>query len=260
MILAVLYVIAVVMGISLGLIGAGGAIVAVPAFVYLGGIDPSLASGYALFVAAVSTFIGSLHYLREKMIDWRSVGAFGASTLITIALVRRFILPSLPETFSLFGSTIALDTVHMVAFSAILVTAGVAMLRHRQPPSDHPVQIGKLFASGFAIGIISGFLGVGGGFLMTPALVLWARLDMKRAVGTSLVLIAANGLTGVLADLAGDVSYDWPFLLVFTGCTSVGIIAGSLLSKRIDGQRLKRGFGYVVLTLGIAIALYESVR
>ena len=94
---------------------------------------------------------------------------------------------------------------------------------------------------------------------MTPALVLWANLEMKKAVGTSLVLIAVNGAAGVAADLAGNASYDWPFLLTFTGLTSAGIIAGTLLAARVDGQRLKAGFGYFVLILGIAVLLRESL-
>ena len=114
-----LYIIAVLMGLSLGLIGAGGAIVAVPAFVYLGGIPPTVASGYALFVAAVATAIGSVQYIRQRLVDWRSVLAFGATTLLTIALVRRFVLPLLPEQFDLGTTTVQLGTVLMLGFGAI---------------------------------------------------------------------------------------------------------------------------------------------
>jgi len=256
-----LYVIAALIGVSLGLIGAGGAIVAVPAFVYLGQIPPTLASGYALFVVAVATAVGALQYVRSKLVDWRSVFAFGVTTLTSIALVRRFVLPALPREFTMWQWTLSLDMLLMLAFGGILIAAGTAMLRSKpKPPTDEPAHIGRLTAFGLAIGIISGFLGVGGGFLMTPALVLWANMDMKKAVGTSLVLISANGLAGVAADLSGEVTYDWPFLLTFTALTTVGIIVGTILSKKIDGQRLKAGFGYFVLILGAVVFIRELVH
>lgn len=255
--IVVLYIIATLMGLSLGLIGAGGAIVAVPAFVYLGGIPPTLASGYALFVAAVATAIGSVQYIRKHLVDWRSVLAFGATTLLTIALVRRFVLPLLPEHFDLGGTTVQLGTVLMLAFGGILMGAGVAMLRKQPAASAQPAHLARLTIFGLIIGVVSGFLGVGGGFLMTPALVLWANLEMKKAVGTSLVLIAVNGAAGVAADLASNVTYDWSFLLTFTSLTSVGIVAGTILATRINGSRLKAGFGYFVLVLGLAVLARE---
>ena len=256
--LIVLYVIAALIGISLGLMGAGGAIVAVPAFVYLGDVPPTIASGYALFVVAVATAVGAIEYVRNKLVDWRSVLAFGVTTLTSIAVVRRFILPQLPSEFSVFQVDVELDLILMLAFAVILVAAGSAMLwKKPKPHTDEPAHFGRLTFFGLVIGIISGFLGVGGGFLMTPALVLWANIDMKKAVGTSLVLISANGLAGVAADLSGNVAYDWSFLLTFTGLATAGIVIGTALAKRIDGQRLKAGFGYFVLTLGVAVLIRE---
>lgn len=254
----VIYAIALLIGVSLGLIGAGGAIVAVPAFVYLGNTPPTIASGYALFVVAIVTAVGAVQYVRNKLVDWRSVVAFGVTTLVSIALIRKFIMPELPESFTLLNLFLETDTVLMLAFASILMLAGAGMLKKRKPrDSDEPTHIGRLTAFGIIIGIVSGFLGVGGGFLMTPAMVLWGGLDMKKAVGTSLVLISANGLVGVAADLSTDVQYDWPFLLTFTALATVGTIIGTTLSKRIDGQRLKAGFGYFVLTLGAVVLLRE---
>ena len=258
---AVLYVIAALIGISLGLIGAGGAIVAVPAFVYLGEIPPTLASGYALFVVAIATAVGAIQYLRAGLVDWRSVGAFGVTTLVSIALIRRFLLPTLPAEFTVLQTSISTNMALMLAFGGILIGAGIAMLRGKpKPHTDEPAHLGRLTVFGLIIGIVSGFLGVGGGFLMTPALVLWANIDMKKAVGTSLVLISANGLVGVGADLMGDVQYDWPFLLTFTALTTIGILVGTMLSKKIDGQKLKAGFGYFVLTLGAVVLIRELVH
>jgi uncharacterized protein len=255
-----LYIIAFLIGISLGLIGAGGAIVAVPAFVYLGAIPAPLASGYALFVVAIASGVGAFQYLRAKLIDWRSVIAFGVTTITTIAIVRALVLPLLPPIVHLGTFMLDLDTILMSAFGLILLMAGIGMLRSQpKPPTNEPPHLGRLTALGAAIGIISGFLGVGGGFLMTPALVLWAGLDMKKAVGTSLFLISTNGLAGVASDLTTSVSYEWSFLLTFTGLTTAGILVGTALSKRIDGQRLKKAFGWFVVVLGLAVLIRELV-
>ncbi len=258
----VLYVIAVLIGISLGLIGAGGAIVAVPSFVYIGDISPTLASGYALFVVAIASAVGAIQYIRNKFIDWRAVFAFGSSTLVTIALTRGIFLPAIPHIISLpFGLTVSQDSFLMFVFAGVLCLAALSMLRKRPIPDAHHPQTHfmMLSAYGVAIGLISGFLGVGGGFLMTPALVLWANLDMKKAVGTSLVLISVNSLVGVGADITTGVQYEWGFVLVFTLLTSVGILIGTTMSTKIDGAHLRKGFGWFVLAIGIAVLIREAV-
>lgn len=249
-----IHIIAVLIGTTLGLIGAGGAIVAVPVFVYLYDVPPTLASGYALFVVTVASAVAAAQYIRQRMVDWRAVVAFGSTTLVSIAVTRRLALPMLPENVG----GIPRDTVLMLAFAGVLLTAAFGMLRMPpKPHTDEPHHMGRLAAYGSIIGVISGFLGVGGGFLMTPALVLWAGLDMKRAVATSLVLISANSAIGVAADMSGGVNYDWPFVTSFTVMTTAGIILGTVLSKRIDGQRLKKGFGWFILAIGIAVAVRE---
>lgn len=237
--------IALIIGISLGLIGAGGAIVAVPALVYIGDIDPRLASGYALFMVAVSSAIVSIDHLRNRRVDVPSVLAFGSTTIISILLVRRYVAPMVPPT------------PQMLAFAAVLMLAAIRMLRPGKPPEEQRLHPAYLAGYGLIIGAISGILGVGGGFLMTPALVLWAGLDMKRAVATSLVLIAINSAIGVVADLWGGVVYDWPLVLTFTGLTTLGIISGMLASRRIDATTLRQGFGWAVLAIGIAVLLRE---
>lgn len=259
----VLYIIAALIGISLGLIGAGGAIVAVPALVYLVAIPPTLASGYALFVVAVSASVGSVQYIRKKLVDWRSVFAFGSTTLLSIAAIRKLVLPAIPDTFVVWPTSIVLerDSTLMLAFAAVLMGASFGMLRgQKNVATVGPTHIVRLAFFGLVIGTVSGFLGVGGGFLMTPALVLWAGLDIRRAVGTSLVLMAANSATGVATDLIRGVVYDWPFVLTFTAITTAGIIAGTALSHRIDGTKLKAGFGWFVLAIGTVVLVRELIR
>lgn len=256
--IVLLYIIALLIGISLGLLGAGGAIVAVPAFVYVHNVPPVLASGYALFVVAIPTLIGSLPYIQRKQVEWRAVAAFGSTTLVSIAAVRGLILPN--STFTAFG--LDHDTTLMLCFAVILFVAGVSMLlrnklHQAEKPSLHPFLLAML---GIGVGVISGFLGVGGGFLMTPALVVWAGLDMKTAVGTSLILICANSVVGVLADAWTGLEYDWPLVLVFTALATVGIVIGTTLSKRIQATHLQAAFGWFVVVIGIAVVIKECLE
>ena len=245
----VLYIMAAMIGISLGLIGAGGAIVAVPTFVYVGGIDPNLADGYALFIVAVSSAVAVVMQGRAKNIAWRAVFAFGSGTIITLVVVRYYLDQFVPQN------------VQMLIFGVALLAAAIAMLRsQRQPtkPAENKPMMLTLY--GIAVGALSGLLGVGGGFLMTPALVLWAGLDMRRAVATSLVLISINSTAGVATDMVDGLQYDWPLVIVCTIITTAGIIIGTLLSRRIEVNTLKSIFGWLVLAIGIGVLAAELLK
>ncbi|MBK6290940.1 MAG: sulfite exporter TauE/SafE family protein [Ignavibacteria bacterium] len=244
--IVVLYVIAALIGISLGLIGAGGAIVAVPAFVYIGGIDPNLADGYALFIVAVASAVAVIMQGRNNLIDWKAVLAFGSSTIITLVVVRYYLDKFVPQN------------IQMIIFGVVLLIAAVGMLRKSETPDTATSSKPSLLALyGIIVGVFSGLLGVGGGFLMTPALVLWAGLDMKRAVATSLVLISINSFAGVATDMVDGLQYDWMLVFTFTAITTAGIIIGTILSRRIDGSKLKAGFGWFVSIIGVAVLLRE---
>ncbi|MBK6419520.1 MAG: sulfite exporter TauE/SafE family protein [Ignavibacteria bacterium] len=244
--IVILYVIAALIGISLGLIGAGGAIVAVPAFVYIGGIDPNLADGYALFIVAVASAVAVIMQGRNNLIDWKAVLAFGSSTIITLVVVRYYLDKFVPQN------------IQMIIFGVVLLIAAVGMLRKSETPDTATSSKPSLLALyGIIVGVFSGLLGVGGGFLMTPALVLWAGLDMKRAVATSLVLISINSFAGVATDMVDGLQYDWMLVFTFTAITTAGIIIGTILSRRIDGSKLKAGFGWFVSIIGVAVLLRE---
>ncbi len=238
-----MFAIAVAIGVSLGLLGAGGAIVAVPAFVYIGGVPPELADGYALFIVAVSSAIAVGMQWSQRMIAWRTIAWFGPTTILSLIVVRGFLDDFVPQREQ------------MIFFGIILLVAAIAMMRGRkaQPSDNHELHAFRLSAFGIVIGAIGGLLGVGGGFLITPALAVWAGLDMKRAVASSLVLISVNSFTGVMVDMADGMHYDWPYVLTFTAITTAGIIAGTLLSRRIDNTVLRAAFGWVVLAIGCAV-------
>lgn len=240
---AVIVIIAVAIGVSLGLLGAGGAIVAVPAFVYIGGISPNLADGYALFIVAASSAIAVGMQWRQRLVAWRTIAWFGPSTILSLIVVRAYLNQLVPQR------------VQMIFFGIILLVAAIAMMRGRtrQSTDSHETHPLRLSAFGIVIGAIGGLLGVGGGFLITPALAVWAGLDMKRAVASSLVLICVNSFTGVMVDMVIGTQYDWPFVLTFTALTTAGIITGTLLSRRIDNTVLRAAFGWVVLAIGCVV-------
>lgn len=256
---ALLLVIAAALGITLGLLGAGGAIIAVPAFVYVGNIAPTQASGYALFVVMVATLVAAVPAVRSKAIHWPAFWSFGITTMMTVFSIRLWLLPALPTRYA-FGDwgVLELDTLLMVAFGFVLGAAGYAMLRQRtQTETLAPLQPAMLAAIGVLVGLTAGLLGVGGGFLMTPALVLWGRLQMKTAVATSIALICVNSAVGVSGDLIRGAVFEWPLVLTFTAFTTAGIVAGARLRDRINAADLRRLFGWVVVAIGIAVLIVE---
>lgn len=243
------------------MLGAGGAIIAVPAFVYVGGIPPTQASGYALFVVMVATLAAAVPAIRNKSVHWPSFAWFGIATMGTVFLVRLWLLPALPRRFA-FGDygELELDTLLMIAFGLVLLLAGFAMLRHTTTGhAQSPAHSGILTLIGVAVGITAGLLGVGGGFLMTPALVLWGRLDMKTAVGTSITLICVNSAVGVAGDVARGAMFDWPLVLSFALLTTLGILVGIQLQHRIPAAKLRMLFGWVVIGIGMVVLTTEVV-
>lgn len=254
----ILYTIALLIGVTLGLLGAGGAIVAVPSLVYLGHIPPPIASGYALFIVAIATSIGSLQVIRTQRVDWRAFWSFGSTTMLTIYSIRMIILPSIPIQINVGTLTVNRDWVLMMSFAAVLFTAGYGMLRNRQRPVGYaPPHPARLAIMGIGVGIVAGFLGVGGGFLMTPTLVLWARLDIRTAVGTSIALICVNSTVGVAGDVTSGIHYDWPFVSIFTILTTIGTIIGMRLSHEINAEHLRTLFGWLVVLVGIVVLFME---
>jgi uncharacterized membrane protein YfcA len=239
-----LYFISFFIGVSLGMLGAGGAIVAVPAMVYLGELDPDIAGGYALFMVAVSSAFASVQYLRQHLVDGRALIDFGIPTVISMYIVRHYIAPHTDDRFQMLG------------FGIILVLVAVRMLRVKGPAQTSTDRV-KLTVYGVLVGFVSGILGVGGGFLITPALVLLAGLDMKRAVATSLVLISINSAVGVGVDIGNGIPYQWPLVLSFTGLMTAGIYTGTIASRWVKDATLRTAFGWVVLAVGIAVLMLE---
>ncbi len=258
------YIAAIFIGILLGLIGAGGSILTIPVLVYLIGVEPVHATSYSLFIVGASAFIGGLRYMKNNLICLRTMLVFGIPSIISIFFTRKYLLHRIPDHLFYIGSMeITKSALLMILLALLMIVASYTMIRK---PSSVRIDLHKhnneqyryflIFQQGFLVGILVGLVGAGGGFLIIPALVVLAKLPMKKAVGTSLAIIAINSSVGFLSDF-GEHQFNWNFILIFSGFAISGIILGSYLSKYISGTKLKPGFGWFILVMGVYIISKE---
>ena len=249
---------AILIGVSLGLIGGGGSILTVPVLVYILGVDPVLATAYSLFVVGSTSLVGAGTYMKKGLVNYKTAIVFAIPSFIAVFLTRKFLVPALPDPLFTVGEAIVTKNIGiMVFFALIMLAASFSMIRNKKCvdcDENEPVKFNfpMIALEGSVVGLITGIVGAGGGFLIIPALVILARLPMKMAVGTSLLIIAAKSLIGFLGDVSTQ-TIDWQMLLIFTGLSIVGIFIGSALSKKINEKVLKTGFGWCVLIMGIYI-------
>ncbi len=255
------YASSLVIGISLGLIGGGGSILAVPVLAYLFSINEKIATAYSLFVVGSSAFVGGLKQHFKGYVDWRTAIVFGSPAIIGVTIVRKFIVPALPDTLFTVSEFIFTRRMGMFGLFAILmIPAAFSMLNKREIfiKKEHiTYNYPLILVEGLLVGGITGFIGAGGGFLIIPALVILANIEMKVAVGTSLIIIALKSLLGFFLGDALTMDIDWTFLTIFTGLSLIGIFIGSYLSNFINGEKLKRGFGYFIFIMAIFIFYME---
>ncbi len=253
------YIASILIGLSLGLIGGGGSILTVPVLVYLFGVNPTVATSYSLFIVGSTSLIGAIRKYAIGQVSMKTAQLFGITSVITVLLTRRYIIPAIPEHLGMVGSMVLTKSMlTMVLFAILMLLASVSMIRGRKnvEEKEKPIDIIPLLLYGVGIGLVTGFLGAGGGFLLIPALVYFVGLDMKKAVGTSLVIIAINSIIGFIGDI-GIVKMDWPLLITVTGIATAGIFTGIFIGKKITGDKLKKGFGWFVLVMGVYIMLKE---
>lgn len=260
LIFAITLACALIIGITLGLIGGGGSILTVPVLVYLYGLDPHVATAYSLFVVGASSLAASVQNARKRLISYRTGLVFAFPAFLVVFLVRKLVLPAIPEEILTVGSfTLMKSMALMLFFAIVMLIASISMIRgRREMPSEMPQNYNYpvIFLQGTLVGLITGMVGAGGGFLIIPALIFLARLPIKRAVATSLLVISINSLFGFFGDLQSIV-IDWKFLLTFTGFAIAGVIAGTYFNTRIDSVKLRKLFGWLILVMGVFIILKE---
>lgn len=257
------YILAVLIGLSLGLIGGGGSILTVPVLVYCTGIGAIAATSYSLFVVGITSAVGAANYAKKDLIHFRTALLFGVPSIFVVYAMRHFVVPKLPETFLTLGSwTLSKNIFILLLFAILMITASISMIRrkhlkaHETNTERRSPHSFRIVLQGLLVGMVTGLVGAGGGFLIVPALVFFARLPMKVAIGTSLLIIASNALIGFLGDYGHQV-IDWKFLLFFSLLAISGMYIGTSLARKIDNRILRPLFGWFVLIMGIFIFIRE---
>jgi uncharacterized membrane protein YfcA len=255
------YVLAVFVGMTLGMLGSGGSILSVPILVYVMSIEPTLATAYSLFIIGTTSLVGGIHKAQQKLVDFNKVILFGIPAVISVFLTRKIIVPRIPDIiFSNENFTLTKSILIMIVFAVVMVLASVRMIKPFKEKvilEKEKLNYYRVILMGILIGLLSGFVGAGGGFLIVPTLLLFAKTPMKMAVGTSLFIVSSQSLIGFTGDIMGDQVIDWKLLLFFTLASIMGILIGNSISKKIREQQLKTGFGWFVLAMGIYIVLRE---
>ena len=256
------YIASVLIGISLGLIGGGGSILTVPVLVYLFGLDAFLATEYSLFIVGISSVVGSFSYFKKGLVNLKTAFVFGIPSIISIFLTRNYLVPLIPdEVFSINNFVVTKNIFLLLIFAGLMILASYKMIQKSPELQLQTVNLNKnknilAAGEGSVVGILTGLVGAGGGFMIIPALVNLLKTPMKVAIGTSLVIIALNSLIGFFSSVK-NVEIDWKLLSTISSIAIIGIIIGAQLSKKIDGKKLKPAFGWFILVMGIYIIVKE---
>lgn len=259
------YIGALFIGLVLGLIGGGGSILTVPILVYMLGFNPVVATAYSLFVVGTTSLVGAVRNMFKGMVDYKTAFIFALPAFMAVYATRAYLLPAIPEELWVFRFreseyNITKNLAIMIFFAFMMLAASISMINNKkksnQATTAAPYNYSMIIPKGLLVGVLTGVVGAGGGFLIIPALVLLAKLPMKNAVATSLLIIAINSLIGFLGDV-NHLEIDWTFILLFTSLSVIGIFIGIWLNKFIEGNRLKTFFGWFVLVMGIYVIYKE---
>ena len=255
-----------IIGMILGLIGGGGSLLGVPVLVYVMCIEADLATTYSLFIVGMTALVGAISYVRKGEVSAEAILNFALASVTTVFCMRKFIMPVIPSEFSLNGFTVQKHTLIMVVFALLILSASYSMIISRKPNrikdvkwnelTKTPLGIPFVILLGIIIGVITGFVGAGGGFIIVPVLMIFMRLNFKKAIGTSLCIVALNSIIGFLGNL-GNQNLDWKFLIMISAVCGIGILLGSLLSNKISSKKLKPAFGWFTLVVGIFVLIKE---
>ena len=252
------YVGALCIGLVLGLTGGGGSILTVPILVYLMSISPVTATAYSLFIVGTTSTFGAIQNYRKNLVDIKNGFIFAIPSFIAVYLTRKFIVPRIPEIIIESPILITKNTFLMLFFAVIMIFGALSVLKKKSQDTNKEEKRNLILIGiqTFTIGIIIGLVGAGGGFLIIPSLILFAKLPMRKAVGTSLFIIAMNSLVGFIGDVQ-NLEIDWVFLLTFSAISVVGIFIGMYLTKYTNESQLKKIFAYFVLLMAAIILLKE---
>lgn len=257
------YIVSALIGVALGLTGGGGSIITVPMLVYFFHVQPVTATTYSLFIVSGTSLVGGIRNALRRQVDFPKAILISIPAMLTIFFTRHYILPLIPESLdAIHGVEITRDTAVMVIFVIVMFIIAARMISSASRATDMAVAPAHLhvraIVTGVVVGFLSGIIGAGGGFLIIPALVEFEKLSIKRAVGTSLIIIAANSLAGFLGDTQSIKTINMGFLMTLSLLSIGGVLLGGYLAKFIAGEKLKSAFGWFTLLVAFFV-LYEEV-
>jgi len=258
------FICAALVGISLGVLGSGGSILTLPIMVYLMDINPVDATGLSLFIVGITSAIGGVSYVQKKLVDMRTAVIFAIPSILSVFITRKFLIPLIPDlVYSSTSFMLTKNLLILLSFAILMVIVGYNMIRNagKTEPElkecrncNYPL----LIAIGLVTGVLTGLLGVGGGFIIIPALVLFAKIPVRMSVGTSLLIIAFNSLAGFIEEMmVRHASINYQFLFLFALCSVAGIFIGFRISLRLKASQLKKIFGWFIILMGACMFLKE---
>lgn len=247
-------------GVVLGLLGAGGSILAIPILRYGVGLDTVTATAYSMFVVGMTALAGSARFIREKKINYRAVLIFSIISIPFVWLTRQYFIYLIPEKiFEISGLAVGRNLIIMTIFGAAMIAASVSMIKGSIPEEtyhEEAVPYIKLVITSVILGLFTGLVGAGGGFMIVPALVLILKIPVKEAIGTSLMIIAVTTLIGFTGNI-GKIGIDWGFLIPFALIMVAGTFPGLYLNKKLPSQKIKPVFGWFLLVMGVYTLIKE---
>ncbi len=292
------FIAAFLIGITLGIFGGGGSILTLPVLVYLLQIDSIIGIAYSMLIVGITTLVGAVNSYYKKTLNLKAAYSFGVPSIIAVFLTRKFITPLIENnSWLVFGYSLAGKHLLMILFALLMIIVSLFMIFKKNKEAELLGDNKKRFYVGIVlkatlVGFISGLIGAGGGFVIVPAMIAFYKLDTKRAIGTSMIIISGNSLVGFCGifinyvlnytaksaihvtpflgnylkfnnalSLEGTLQYyrqmDWHFLSIFTLICTIGVIFGAQIAQNINSQNLKKAFGYFVLAMGIFVFVYE---
>ena len=261
MILIIGYVLSFFTGIVINLLGGGGSIMTVPILVYLFSVDPYLATSYSMFLVGLSSWLATIDNAKKKMIIYKLAFVFALPDLIVTYLIRKFLLPILPNViFTYDNITLTKQSSIMLIFASLMMVASVNSLRSKKEPSTiRPTEFNYplIIIQGMLVGLVTGLVGAGGGFLIIPAFVIASKVPMNIAIYTSSLVIAISTTIGFIGDFNPQIDINWKFLLIYTAITISGVFAINPFKKKIGNHALRKTFGYLIFILSLVIFYIE---
>ncbi|MFM2481563.1 sulfite exporter TauE/SafE family protein [Celerinatantimonas sp. YJH-8] len=265
------YLSASLMGIVLGVIGGGGSVLTVPILVYLMGIAPDIATGYSLLIVGLTAAFGAIRYFRQGLVDIPASIAFAIPAILAVYGSRAYLMPNIPSQFEIASLSFAKNVIIMVVFAILMLLSAILMLKKAYQhtdshltsastfPTEAPIHINwfLIIIEGAVVGVITGILGAGGGFLIIPALVLLMGMPMHKAVGASLFIIALKSLIGFIGDLQNGIVIEMPMIPLLLIATGIGMFLSTHISSRLESQTLQKIFAFFTLIIAVVIISKE---